>query len=313
MDATRRLALGALAGLLAAPMARAQQPASPHDRASEPAEIIEHERIRRFDFGLPGGAAPWHIQVGLPAGNRPEAGWPVLYLLDGGGMFPGAWRHQEKGVGPGAVLVGIGHPGAGRLDMARRTFDFTPATAKEYLRGRDDTATGGREALLAFIADHLMPRIQAELTVDPARQSLFGHSLGGLFALFALFTRPDLFSTWVAADPSLWWNNGSQVAEAQAFLGGVRAAGGRLARPARLLVENSSGQGRGGAAHRDPARGSSIPAGQDLAKALAGVGDFAVYYRRFADLGHGGIIDPGLADTLAFIAGTVPDGVARAG
>lgn len=313
MEATRRLALGALAGLALASAARAQTPVGPRERGAQPAEIIEHARVRRFDLGLPAGGEVWHIQVGVPAGARPAAGWPVLYLLDGGSTFPLAWQLQERGIGGGALLVGIGHPGGTRLDLDRRTFDFTPETPAEFLQGRGGRRTGGRAAFLGFLADMLMPRIAAEEKPDPVRYSLFGHSLGGLFTLYALFNRPELFSTWVAADPSLWWNNGSEVAAAQAFLGGIRAAGGDLIRPARLLIENSSGQGRGGTPHRDPARADSIPAGNDMARALAGIGNLAVFHRRFAELGHGAMVEPSLGDTLAFIAGILPAGVTAAG
>ncbi len=34
-----------------------------------------------------------------------------------------------------------------------------------------------------------------------------GHSLGGLFALHGLFTRPELFDAWISVSPSLHWDN----------------------------------------------------------------------------------------------------------
>ena len=44
--------------------------------------------------------------------------------------------------------------------------------------------------------------------VDGGRRALWGHSYGGVLVLHALFTRPDAFSTYAAADPSLWWGQG---------------------------------------------------------------------------------------------------------
>ena len=44
--------------------------------------------------------------------------------------------------------------------------------------------------------------------VDGGRRALWGHSYGGVLVLHALFTRPDAFSTYTAADPSLWWGQG---------------------------------------------------------------------------------------------------------
>lgn len=37
-------------------------------------------------------------------------------------------------------------------------------------------------------------------------QTLFGHSLSGLFVLWTLFTRPELFQTYLVFSPSIRWN-----------------------------------------------------------------------------------------------------------
>jgi pimeloyl-ACP methyl ester carboxylesterase len=44
------------------------------------------------------------------------------------------------------------------------------------------------------------------------------HSLGGLFAIHTLLTRPDLFNAYMAIDPSLQWNNEALVGQAEEFL-----------------------------------------------------------------------------------------------
>jgi predicted alpha/beta superfamily hydrolase len=38
---------------------------------------------------------------------------------------------------------------------------------------------------------------------------LFGHSLGGLFAVYALFRRPDLFDSYLITSPALYWDRGA--------------------------------------------------------------------------------------------------------
>jgi predicted alpha/beta superfamily hydrolase len=40
---------------------------------------------------------------------------------------------------------------------------------------------------------------------------LVGHSLGGLFAVYALMTRPDVFQGYIAISPALWWDDQSLV------------------------------------------------------------------------------------------------------
>jgi predicted alpha/beta superfamily hydrolase len=62
-----------------------------------------------------------------------------------------------------------------------------------------------------------MPEIAQRLPADGGRATLAGHSLGGLFTLHAFFSRTDLFSTWVAGSPSIWWNRDGLFAHAEAM------------------------------------------------------------------------------------------------
>src|SRR4029079_4588609 len=48
--------------------------------------------------------------------------------------------------------------------------------------------------------------------------AIVGESLAGLFVVETFLLEPDLFDTYVAFDPSLWWNNGKFVADAGARL-----------------------------------------------------------------------------------------------
>jgi predicted alpha/beta superfamily hydrolase len=47
--------------------------------------------------------------------------------------------------------------------------------------------------------------VRANYRVDPDDSMFFGHSLGGLFATYALLTRPDTFRRYGIGSPSLWW------------------------------------------------------------------------------------------------------------
>ena len=68
--------------------------------------------------------------------------------------------------------------------------------------------SGGANAFLAFIVDVLRPElIRRYPELSAANSMLFGHSLGGLFCVYALVTRPDAFSVFLASSPSLWWDN----------------------------------------------------------------------------------------------------------
>lgn len=52
-----------------------------------------------------------------------------------------------------------------------------------------------------------------------------GHSFGGLFTLHTLFTRPDLFQTYVAGSPSIWFNDEFLIGEEKAFIKNFKADG----------------------------------------------------------------------------------------
>ena len=185
----------------------------------------------------------YRIFVSRPSGPPPADGLPVLYVLDGNALFAGfaeARRIQQErtpAIGQ-SIVVGIGYPTDKAYDTVRRTRDFTPAlpTPRPITQpGMAPEAAGGNDRFLAFLLERVMPEIARRYRVDTSRQSLFGHSLGGLLALHALYTRPNAFQAVVAASPSLWWNDQGLLAEERAFA--TRLAAGKLPRPpARLMV-----------------------------------------------------------------------------
>ncbi|CAD5107769.1 alpha/beta hydrolase [Zestomonas carbonaria] len=167
----------------------------------------------------------YRIYLSTPTVEPPADGYPVIYVLDGNAMFPAlalAARGQEKraevtGISP-ALIVGIGYPIDGLLDEQARAEDYTPPaddlSDTGDLRARKQ---GGAGRFLAFIEDELKPLIEAEYPVDRHRQTLFGHSYGGLFTLHVLFNRPQAFQTYVASSPSIWWNHRQILAERRQF------------------------------------------------------------------------------------------------
>ncbi|MDR6881146.1 alpha/beta hydrolase-fold protein [Bacillus sp. 3255] len=52
----------------------------------------------------------------------------------------------------------------------------------------------------------MQPRVERDYAIDRKRQAILGHSLGGLFVLQTLFTRPQTFQTYVAGSPSIHRN-----------------------------------------------------------------------------------------------------------
>lgn len=157
----------------------------------------------------------YRIMVSLPEGDVPyTGGYPVIYLLDGNAYFPAfhaAKRAQKRW--RGAILVAIGYPSDTPLDFKRRAFDLSPPQLPE----RNDPPQGGQDLFLDFIEQRLMPEVNQRFKVDQDQRSLIGHSFGGMFGIYALFTRPALFQHVVAISPSLWWRDRYLLAHERAF------------------------------------------------------------------------------------------------
>ena len=71
-----------------------------------------------------------------------------------------------------------------------------------------ELVSGGGEDFINFCYHELMPVIESEYRVDPKSRTLAGHSLGGLFTLFAMFRKPETFQNYLAMSPSLSYLNG---------------------------------------------------------------------------------------------------------
>lgn len=157
----------------------------------------------------------YRIMVSLPEGDVPwTGGYPVIYLLDGNAYFPAfhaAKRAQDRL--RGSILVAIGYPSDTPLDFERRAFDLSPPQPAE----RNTPPQGGQDLFLDFIEKRLMPKVNARFKVDQDQRSLVGHSFGGMFGVYALFTRPQLFQHVIAISPSLWWRDRYLMAPERAF------------------------------------------------------------------------------------------------
>ena len=177
-----------------------------------------------------------------PLRQSPGEAMPLLVLLDGNAMFPialQAARLQQRLLGPLAIAA-IAPDDDNLFDEAARYRDFTtpaadnawgvptfaalrahetatrtsvpPHTSREAANAR--VPTGGAGDFRALISHIILPEIRRRVPIDPARTSLFGHSLGGFFVLDTVLHDRCLFSRYIAASPSLWWNDRQLLREA---------------------------------------------------------------------------------------------------
>jgi predicted alpha/beta superfamily hydrolase len=69
---------------------------------------------------------------------------------------------------------------------------------------------GGSAAFRQFIREELMPEVRARY--HPVKETaIVGESLAGLFIVETFLLEPDLFDTYIAFSPSVWWNDFSLV------------------------------------------------------------------------------------------------------
>ena len=151
-----------------------------------------HYRFERLNVNSPNGQRHYRLDIGIPRNPASAAGYPVMYLLDGNNALAelqDSWL-GELDAGTPPLLVMIGYDIEGTYDGERRTRDYTGTTSS---------------AFLDLIETTIKPEVQAHYAIDLNRQTLWGHSFGGLFVVNALLERPDAFQTWIAASASLWY------------------------------------------------------------------------------------------------------------
>jgi len=221
-------------GLLLMTAGSAGAAQTPAEKAPAEVSVPNSHRIR-FTSSING--RNYMISVAVPLVPPPPQGYPVLYLLDPHFMF-GTAVDAARMSAPEVMVVGIGYPlddadfvsrtvnaVKDRLpdafrDMppqtvaiwALRTHDLTlSTTAEDQRRGTAGEVaalaanlSGGLDAFLDVVDREVKPRVAAVAPVDASRAALFGHSLGGLAVLHALFTRPESFGHFIAASPSIW-------------------------------------------------------------------------------------------------------------
>jgi predicted alpha/beta superfamily hydrolase len=152
------------------------------------------------------------INVYVPAAYAAsaDARIPVLYMPDGG--IQEDFLHVA-----GLVQVLTGNGGmrpfllVGIENTARRR-DLTGPTENAEDRTIAPVVSGSA-AFRRFIRSELKPIINARYRTT-GESAIVGESLAGLFVVETFFLEPDLFDTYIAFDPSLWWNNRELVERA---------------------------------------------------------------------------------------------------
>jgi len=157
------------------------------------------------------------ILVRVPFGYETnKLSYPVLYMTDGdahiGHTSSTVQFLARNGRMSEMMVVGITN--------TDRTRDLTPTHVTTTVAGGDSApqfpTSGGADKFLKFIETELIPDIEKRYRTNPYR-ILAGHSLGGLFTIHAMVSRPDVFQSYVAVSPALQWDNQVAIKRAEEF------------------------------------------------------------------------------------------------
>jgi len=156
------------------------------------------------------------INVYAPPGYKEsrDSHVPVLYMPDGG--LAEDFLHiaglvqisVTNGTMRPFLLVGI--------ENTQRRRDMTGPTENDEDK-KIAPHVGGSLMFRQFIRNELMPEIGRRYRTTN-ETAIIGESLAGLFVVETFLLEPNLFDTYIAIDPSVWWNDQKLVNHAAEHL-----------------------------------------------------------------------------------------------
>jgi predicted alpha/beta superfamily hydrolase len=168
------------------------------------------------------------VTVALPAtyAAQSKRTYPVLWVPDAPLIMRSVVGLLDVMVlgnlAPEMIVVGVGSaPEEGLAGVGRRVMDFSPpgkGYAPSGLAGERWTALAPlpdfphkADVFLAVLVDEIRPKLAADYRFS-GEHALLGHSAGGMFAAYSMFTRPDAFQKVIIGSPYLEGVNGAVFA-----------------------------------------------------------------------------------------------------
>lgn len=127
--------------------------------------------------------------------------YPVVFMTDGYwsftrmvGLYSSLWYDK---VVPEYITVSLGYAGD-NLDYGKlREWELSPVRMGLF------GSSGHAAEFLEAIEKEIIPFVEREYRVDSSHRVIGGGSLGGLFTLYTMLTKPELFSGYIAMSPSV--------------------------------------------------------------------------------------------------------------
>lgn len=139
------------------------------------------------------------ITVGLPFNYQPDTtNYPMVFHTDGDVMFAMGTEilrlmSFEPGVSP-VITVSVSYGDFGSWINARQR-DYHPSSAA--------VESEGAARFLNVLKNEVTPFLRDRYALAESGHVLYGHSSGGLFAMFTAFQEPALFDRVLISSPSL--------------------------------------------------------------------------------------------------------------
>lgn len=157
------------------------------------------------------------VRVMTPDGYESgEKSYPVLYINDGQDVFEDKdilwgecsmdYKNYYASYGrymPDIIIVALVCP----QDRNERTALYSPFTRTGAGNTSDDTNISGKgREYLTWIVNDLKPWIDRTFRTKPQKEytAVMGYSTGGLFAIYAALSRPDVFTRFAALSSAVY-------------------------------------------------------------------------------------------------------------
>jgi uncharacterized protein len=160
-------------------------------------ELIELGEREIFTMESDFTGYEYRVEVKLPVNASNDHSYRTLYLLDSDWYFRTAVKRAAELSAETAqsnfIIIGID-------TRNTRTDDFTPTATSQ--------GEGGADAFQMFLEEELIPHIESHYPVKTpsSTRALLGHSLGGLFTVYTFVKSNNLYGTYLALSPSVWYD-----------------------------------------------------------------------------------------------------------
>lgn len=168
------------------------------------ASCIEEDlpaRIKQQKFTVTSNATnfKYNVKIGSLEEIDVARDYHVVYLLDGDDYYNECMQILHSKNKEHTIVVSIGYTGDNK-----RGIDYSYPYDRDF-----DGDSGGAKKFIDFLNSELLPTIAEDYQINSLTKTIYGHSLGGYFALYVMMQKEqeNPFDNAIAVSPNLMWYN----------------------------------------------------------------------------------------------------------